>query len=166
MPAAAEPGRALTFHAADGTISIAGLATAIGPSLRADLLPPDLDALVSRRLDHGNGWAWAYMEGFALAGQRCTLALGAFHGHVVQVNWSLTIAGEDYSGGWPSQAASYKEIALGIEFLTGVFGPGPHRDPEGGSGYQRAMPWGVVWCGWDAKGGACSTGLRYERTHS
>jgi hypothetical protein len=164
VPVSAEPGRAVTFHAADGTIGIAGLATVIGPGLRTDSLPAELAALVGRRLDHGNGWIWHYLEGLALVGQRCTLGLGSFHGHVVHVDWSLTIAGEDYSGGWPSQAAIDREIALGIEFLAGVFGPGPHRDPGGGPGYRKDLAWGSAWCGWDAKGGACSTGLRYGAT--
>ena len=161
VPATHDVGKALTFDPRDGTITISGLKTRIGPRLRTDALPADLSPLVSRRRDHGNGWAWGSIEGVALAGQRCTLALGAFRGHVVEVGWSLTVESEDYSNGWPSQAAFDKEIALGIAFLTGVFGPGPYTDPGGGPGYRKELPWGEVWCGWDAKGGICSSGLRY-----
>ena len=161
--AAVEPGKPVSFDAADGSILIGGISTRMGPGLRTAELPEDLATLVTSRRDMGNGWTWTTLGGIALDGHPAKLSLGAFHGTLSEVSWSVRVAGAEYAGDWPSPEATVKEADLLIGILTHVFGPGllPGRGAGERARYGKEFPWGSVWCELDPRAGACSSGLRY-----
>jgi hypothetical protein len=162
-PSAPEPARPVSFDAADGSILIGGFASRIGAGLRTTQLPEDLASLVISRRDMGTGWTWTTFAETTLEGHPCELSLGAFHGTLSEVSWSVSVADGQYAGGWPSPETTAKEIDLLIGILTRAFGPG--QLPGRGSGerarYGRDFPWGSVWCGLDPRAGTSSSGLRY-----
>ncbi|MET9902688.1 hypothetical protein [Streptomyces sp. NPDC006446] len=162
--AGAELSKAVTFDATDGSISINGLTSKISRRVRMAELPHDLAAMVTSRSDMGNGWTWTTVSGTTLNGQPCTLSLGAFHGHLSQVDWSLRVAGGECPGGWPGPGTVAKEMELVTQILTRVFGPG--RLPDRGTGYEKNFPWGSVWCAWDPRNGVCASGLRYSTSRT
>ena len=162
--ASIEPGRALTFDAADGSITIDGLTSKIGPGLRTAELPDDLRTLVESQRDLGNGWTWTTIGGTTLDGNPCKLSLGAFHDVLSEISWSVRVAGADYAGGWPSPDAVAKEADLLTQILTRAFGPGqlPGRGASEPTRYAKDFPWGNVWCELDPRAGVCASGLRYD----
>ncbi|MET9405359.1 hypothetical protein ABZX90_06145 [Streptomyces sp. NPDC002935] len=156
----AELGKAVTFDVTDGSISISGLAAKISRRVRMAELPVDLAAMVTSRSDMGNGWTWTTVSSTTLNGRPCTLSLGAFHGHLSQVDWSIRVAGGEYPGGRPSPGTVAKEMDQMTQILTRAFGPG--RLPGRGTGYEKDFPWGSVWLAWDPRNGVCASGLRYS----
>jgi hypothetical protein len=161
--ASAELGKAVTFDAVDGSISIDGLASKIGRQVRVTELPDDLATMVNSQRDMGNGWTWTTLSGTTLNGQPCTLSLVAFHGHLSEVSWSIHVAGAEYLGGWPSPGTVAKEIDLVTQILTRAFGPSQlqGRGTDEPTRYGKDFPWGSVWCELDPRAGICASGLRY-----
>lgn len=161
--AATEPSNAVTFDVADGSILIDGFTLRIGPRLRLAELPDDLAALVKSRRDMGTSWTWTTIGDTVLDGNPCTLSLGAFHGYLSEVSWSVRVAGAEYTGGWPSPDAVAKEIDLVSRILAHTFGPGqlPGGVAGGPTRYRKDFPWGKVWCELDPRTGTCASGLRY-----
>ena len=161
--ASIEPGKAITFDAVDGSITIDGVGAKIGPQLRATELPADLAALVTSRRDLGNGWTWTTIDGAALDGNPCKLSLGFQRDHLSEVSWSVRVPGVDYAGGWPSPDTVAKEADLVARILTRVFGPGqlPGRGSGESTRYGKDFAWGSVWCELDPRNGTAASGLRY-----
>lgn len=121
-------------------------------------IEPRIAHLVERSRDHGNGYAWLYLQGVSFGGQPAVLSLCFHLGRLEQAGWSVTLPNEADAGGWPSREAIDAEVAFVRDILGAQTGAGPKwRSP-------MSFGWGEMWSSFDPKADVASHGLRYRST--
>lgn len=120
-----------------------------------DVVSKALATSIRQQRDHGNGYIWLDIEGILFGDRPCTASLCFYNDKLQQVSWSVSLAGAETEGGWPTREAIDNEIAFAravIEKQLNV--------ALGGHG-EAAFSWGRAWSRFDPKGFLASNGLSY-----
>jgi hypothetical protein len=141
---------AFSINRDSGGIQFDGV-LAIEPGARSIDVERRVRDLIVRSRDHGNGYRWLDLGALSLGGQPAWLSLGFHHAVLEQVDWSVSLDGAAFEGGWPTRDAIDAEIAFVRGILTEDMGIVP-----------GTQPWGEVWSHFDPKGFQAANGLRYR----
>ena len=74
-------------------------------------IEPRIAHLVERSRDHGNGYAWLYLQGVSFGGQPAVLSLCFHLGRLEQAGWSVTLPNEAERGRMARREAIDAEVA-------------------------------------------------------
>ena len=138
---------AIFIDRATGEIRIGDRAL-LKPNDAKTSVEPQIAGLLAGSRDHGNGYEWLNLRGLTFGGEVASLSLCFREGLLSEASWSVAL-GE--AGGWPTKKAIDREVSFVRNALANGMGIKPGR-----------LPWGEVWCLFDARGDAASSGLRYR----
>ena len=137
---------AIFIDRATGAIRIGDLAL-LTPNAAKASVEPQIAGLLAGSRDHGNGYEWLNLRGLTFGGEAASLSLCFRDGLLSEASWSVALGEE---GGWPTKKAIDREVSFMRNALAKDMGIKPGR-----------LPWGEVWCLFDARGDTASSGLRY-----
>jgi len=112
---------------------------------------PQVASLLAGSRDNGNGYEWLDLHGLTFGGEEASLSLCFHDGRLSEASWSVQLAGAPIEGDWPTKKEIDSELAFVRTTLAKVMGIKAGK-----------MPWGEVWCQFDARGDTASNGLRYR----